>query len=189
MGDHLCRVTRGLPPRRPRQVHLGPLLPDAFRRLRRGEPHLGCLPQRPPLGRPGLQRPRPCRYFPWMQYGLNVMEWALTWPEARTQLVNWEEEWAMPLVAQLRVHAEQWRTDGRMRAVIETVRADPTARQTLGCPRLGRHHPPLIGKATPPLPGGPGSRNSPSGSSREHPTNFPRTASWIVTPAQEVSGD
>ncbi|MFE2042820.1 hypothetical protein ACFXAZ_18210 [Streptomyces sp. NPDC059477] len=67
--------------------------------------------------------------FPWMGYGLNVMEWALTWPEARTQLIDWEKEWALPMIAQLRLHAEQYPEDDRLREVIGTVRADSAARQ------------------------------------------------------------
>ncbi|MFJ4689256.1 helix-turn-helix domain-containing protein [Streptomyces sp. NPDC088789] len=74
--------------------------------------------------------------FPWMGYGLNVMEWALTWPEARTQLIGWEQEWALPMIAQLRLHAEQYPDDGRLREVIGTVRADPTARRLWDSPDL-----------------------------------------------------
>ncbi|MFE0929261.1 helix-turn-helix domain-containing protein [Streptomyces mutabilis] len=74
--------------------------------------------------------------FPWMKYGINVMEWALTWPEARTQLIDWEEEWALPMIAQLRVHAEQYRNDERLRGVIRTVRGDPEARKLWDAPNL-----------------------------------------------------
>lgn len=71
-----------------------------------------------------------------MRYSFNVMERALTWFEACTQLVDWEEEWAMPMPAQLRAHAVRWRTDERLRAVIETVRADPAARKLWDAPDL-----------------------------------------------------
>ncbi|AKN73680.1 hypothetical protein QR97_31540 [Streptomyces sp. PBH53] len=74
--------------------------------------------------------------FPWMTYGLNVMEWALTWPEARTQLIDWQTEWASPMVAQLRVHAEQYRSDQRLQAVIEVVLRDPVARKLWDSPDL-----------------------------------------------------
>ncbi|MFH9090901.1 helix-turn-helix domain-containing protein [Streptomyces sp. NPDC017673] len=74
--------------------------------------------------------------FPWMTYGLNVMEWALTWPEARTQLIDWQEEWASPMMAQLRVHAEQYRSDQRLQAIIEVVRRDPIARKLWDSPHL-----------------------------------------------------
>ncbi|MEU6416000.1 MmyB family transcriptional regulator [Streptomyces spiralis] len=74
--------------------------------------------------------------FPWMMYGLNVMEWALTWPEARTQLIGWQDEWALPMIAQLRVHAEQYHNDHRLQAVISSVRSDPTARKLWDAPNL-----------------------------------------------------
>lgn len=80
--------------------------------------------------------PMTLEYFPWMKYGLNVMEWALTWPEARAQLINWQDEWALPMIAQLRVHAEQWRHDERLSAVIEIVRANPEARRLWDSPSL-----------------------------------------------------
>ncbi|MEU1073629.1 MULTISPECIES: XRE family transcriptional regulator [unclassified Streptomyces] len=67
--------------------------------------------------------------FPWLLHGLNVMLWALTYPEARNQLIDWERGWAAPMMAQLRVHAEQWRHDAGMRAVLDTVLADPDARR------------------------------------------------------------
>lgn len=67
-------------------------------------------------------------FFPWMLHGLNVMEWALTWPEARTQLIAWETDWALPMMAQLRLHAEQWPSDDRLGEVLERVHADPIAR-------------------------------------------------------------
>lgn len=71
-----------------------------------------------------------------MLHGTNIMEWALTYPEARTQLIGWEEDWAKPMMAQLRLHAEQWSTDLRMKAVIQTVQADPTARRLWNSPQL-----------------------------------------------------
>lgn len=40
------------------------------------------------------------------------------------------------MIAQLRVHAEEWRHDERLRTVIETVRADPTARKLWDAPNL-----------------------------------------------------
>ncbi|MFG2800524.1 helix-turn-helix domain-containing protein [Streptomyces pseudovenezuelae] len=75
-------------------------------------------------------------YFPWMRHGLNVMEWALTWPEARAQLIDWQDEWALPMIAQLRVHAEQWPHDERLQDVIGTVLADPVAGELWNSPNL-----------------------------------------------------
>lgn len=37
--------------------------------------------------------------FLWMLHSTNTMEWALTYPEARTQLIEWEEYWAKPMMA------------------------------------------------------------------------------------------
>ncbi|WP_439943746.1 MmyB family transcriptional regulator [Streptomyces sp. BBFR115] len=71
-----------------------------------------------------------------MEYGVNVMEWALTWSEARTQLLGWRDEWALPMIAQLRVHAAQYRTDERLQEVIETVRRDSEVRKLWDDPFL-----------------------------------------------------
>ncbi|MET8980925.1 helix-turn-helix domain-containing protein [Streptomyces sp. NPDC004539] len=68
-------------------------------------------------------------YFPWMSDGVNVVEWVLTSPEARIQLIDWRESWALPSMAALRVHAEKWPYDERLQEIIEKVRLDPTARQ------------------------------------------------------------
>ncbi|MGJ5898392.1 helix-turn-helix domain-containing protein [Streptomyces niveiscabiei] len=68
-------------------------------------------------------------YFPWMADGANVVEWVLTSPEARTQLIDWRESWALPSMAALRVHAEKWPQDERLQEIIEKVRLDPTARR------------------------------------------------------------
>ncbi|MFF1712180.1 helix-turn-helix domain-containing protein [Streptomyces sp. NPDC058268] len=65
--------------------------------------------------------------YPWILHGNNVMEWVLTFPEARTQLINWEDDWAKPMIAQLQMHAERWKHDERLRAVIEKVRSNPEA--------------------------------------------------------------
>ncbi|MFE9597153.1 helix-turn-helix domain-containing protein [Streptomyces hokutonensis] len=122
------RVIRGHAPAAAPVSHLGALLPDAFRAFVE-ESRTWAVYLNDYRWDVLAYNAKALEYFPWMQYGLNVMEWALAWPEARTQLVNWEEEWAKPMMAQLRVHAEEWRTDERMRAVVETVRADPTARK------------------------------------------------------------
>ncbi|WP_405595467.1 helix-turn-helix domain-containing protein [Streptomyces sp. NBC_01092] len=75
-------------------------------------------------------------YFPWMGSGPNIVEWVLTWPEARAQLINWQTDWALPTIAALRVNAEQWPNDKRLQEVIETVRLDPTARKLWNSPDL-----------------------------------------------------
>ncbi|MET9544184.1 XRE family transcriptional regulator [Streptomyces sp. NPDC006627] len=74
--------------------------------------------------------------YPWMLHGTNVMEWALTYPEARTQLIRWEQDWAIPMIAQLRLHAEHWVGDLGMQALIKRVCADPVARGLWNAPHL-----------------------------------------------------
>ncbi|MFJ7969414.1 hypothetical protein [Streptomyces sp. NPDC096324] len=75
-------------------------------------------------------------YFPQVAKGRNVVEWVLTWPEARDQLINWREEWALPAIAALRADAEQWPRDERLAEVIEAVRLDPVARKLWNSPDL-----------------------------------------------------
>jgi transcriptional regulator with XRE-family HTH domain len=133
--DIVYRVTRGHAPAAASVSQLGALVPDAFRAFIEDSNTFAVYlnDQRWDVL---AYNAKTLELFPWMQYGLNVMEWALTWPEARTQLINWEEEWAKPMMAQLLVHADQWRTDERLWAVIETVRADPTARKLWNAPDL-----------------------------------------------------
>ncbi|OAR21903.1 hypothetical protein A8W25_30705 [Streptomyces sp. ERV7] len=68
-------------------------------------------------------------YFTWLLHGENVMFWALTYQEARRQLIDWEDAWAIPMITQLRFHAERWPHDARMQAVVDGVLADPDARR------------------------------------------------------------
>lgn len=72
------------------------------------------------------------RDFPWMLHGVNVMIWALTYPEARFQLIDWEETWAKPMASQLRI---AWRAnphDTRLAEVVQHIKdADPVAGRIL----------------------------------------------------------
>ncbi|MFJ4828763.1 helix-turn-helix domain-containing protein [Streptomyces sp. NPDC088747] len=133
--DIVYRVTRGRAPEKAPVSHLSALLPETFRAFVE-ESRTWAVYLNDKRWDVLAYNAKTLEYFPWMQYGLNVMEWALTWPEARRQLVNWEEEWAMPMMAQLRVHADEWRTDERMQAVTATVRADPVARKLWDSPDL-----------------------------------------------------
>jgi transcriptional regulator with XRE-family HTH domain len=129
------RVTRGRAPAAAPVSHLSALLPDSIRAFIE-ESRTWALYLNDHRWDLLAYNAKTLEYFPWMQHGINVMEWALTWPEARTQLIDWEKEWATPMAAQLRVHAEQWPNDERLRAVIATVRADPTARKLWEAPDL-----------------------------------------------------
>ncbi|MER5822154.1 helix-turn-helix domain-containing protein [Streptomyces mirabilis] len=76
------------------------------------------------------------RDYPWILHGTNVMSWVLTYPEARTQLINWESDWAIPMIAQLRYHAELWKDDLGLQALVQTVHSDPSARSLWDSPHL-----------------------------------------------------
>ncbi|MFD4553538.1 XRE family transcriptional regulator [Streptomyces sp. NPDC058469] len=133
--DIVYRVTRGHAPAAAPVSQLGALVPEAFRAFIEDSDTFAVYLNDHRWDVLAYNA-KTLELFPWMKYGLNVMEWALTWPEARTQLINWEEEWAKPMMAQLLVHSDQWRTDERLWAVIETVRADPTARKLWNAPDL-----------------------------------------------------
>ncbi|MFI6682579.1 helix-turn-helix domain-containing protein [Streptomyces sp. NPDC050485] len=62
------------------------------------------------------------RQFPWMAYGLNIMLWVLTYPEARMQLIDWENAWAKPMAAQLRMAATQNKGHQRLIEVVKEIR-------------------------------------------------------------------
>ncbi|WP_432008866.1 helix-turn-helix domain-containing protein [Streptomyces bacillaris] len=72
------------------------------------------------------------RDWPWMRHGINVMIWALTYPEARLQLINWEEDWAKPMASQLRLRAQEDPGNERLQEVIaEIKRRDHVAARIL----------------------------------------------------------
>lgn len=72
------------------------------------------------------------RDYPWMMHGINVMIWALTFPEARLQLIDWEETWAKPMASQLRLAHKANPDDARLSQVCDHIRqADPVARRIL----------------------------------------------------------
>ncbi|MFF5273756.1 XRE family transcriptional regulator [Streptomyces sp. NPDC000133] len=73
---------------------------------------------------------------PWMRRGFNLLEWTLTYPDARFQLINWEFDWAMPLAAQLRLHSEQWPEDERIQSLVGVIRSDPRGREMWDAPKL-----------------------------------------------------
>ncbi|MFI1799416.1 helix-turn-helix domain-containing protein [Streptomyces sp. NPDC020379] len=54
----------------------------------------------------------------WMAHGVNVMLWALTQPEARLQLIDWETSWAIPMAAQLHLAMHNNPDHERLREVV-----------------------------------------------------------------------
>ncbi|MFI9237797.1 helix-turn-helix domain-containing protein [Streptomyces sp. NPDC053079] len=100
----------------------------------------------PALARFVLMQPYPCyvsgpewdilihnaaasQQWRWMPHGVNVMIWALTYREARLQLVDWEQTWARPMAAQLHLAMRNNPDNARMREVVEEVRKDDVARR------------------------------------------------------------
>lgn len=95
------------------------------------------------------------RTHPWVEHNENVMVWALTYAEARHRLINWEQDWALPMLAQLKLHDEQWgATDRRMREVVARVRADRRIRELWDSPHVpSLQHPPGDGQRRLRMPG------------------------------------
>lgn len=181
------RVTRGHVPAAAPVSHLGALLPEAIRSFIE-ESRTWALYLNDHRWDVLTYNAKTLEYFPWMQYGLNVMEWALTWPEARTQLVDWEEEWALPMMAQLRVHAEQWRADDRLRAVIATVQADPVARRIWDSPDLPSITHPASERPRRLYLAGRGGQEFSVRFIAGAPLELPSYRLMAVTPAEPVSG-
>ncbi|MCM1967809.1 helix-turn-helix domain-containing protein [Streptomyces sp. G1] len=82
------------------------------------------------------------RQFPWMAYGINIMQWVLTYPEARMQLIDWETAWAKPMAAQLRLAASQNKDHARLTEVVREIREkDEDARRIFDTDVTSYTHP------------------------------------------------
>ncbi|MGI5531541.1 helix-turn-helix domain-containing protein [Streptomyces syringium] len=77
----------------------------------------------------------------WMKREGNVMLWALTDPEARLQLIDWENSWAIPMAAQLHLAMSKNREHKRLREVVAKVQEDPDARRIYWEEGLRNVHP------------------------------------------------
>ncbi len=73
----------------------------------------------------------PCEsYYPWLREDSSYPRWLLTSADARQRLVHWENDWAAPLLAQLRMARAQHPGDTGIATLIETcLRASPDARR------------------------------------------------------------
>ena len=68
--------------------------------------------------------------FPWLGTSeSNTMRWALTFPEARTQLVDWDTVWAPHLAASLRLAFAQHPDDPAMNTLLQELLVDPDVRR------------------------------------------------------------
>lgn len=57
----------------------------------------------------------PCEsYYPWLHHDSDYPRWVLTSADARRRLVRWENDWAAPLLAQLRMARAQHPRDDRI---------------------------------------------------------------------------
>ncbi|MDX2624033.1 helix-turn-helix domain-containing protein [Streptomyces sp. NPDC019922] len=69
-------------------------------------------------------------WFPWVTYRANQMRWALLDPEAREQLVNWEEDWARPFLGQIRYERAHHPENGALRQLERDILVEsPAARE------------------------------------------------------------
>lgn len=69
-------------------------------------------------------------YYPWLRDDSNYPRWLLTSEDARQRLVQWENDWAAPLLAQLRMARAQHPRDSRIATLIDTcLSASPDARR------------------------------------------------------------
>ncbi|MGD0556773.1 MAG: helix-turn-helix domain-containing protein [Streptosporangiaceae bacterium] len=73
----------------------------------------------------------PCEsYYPWLRDDSDYARWVLTSADARQRLVHWENDWAAPLLAQLRMARAQHPRDTRIATLIDTcLGASPDARR------------------------------------------------------------
>ncbi|EGJ77905.1 putative DNA-binding protein [Streptomyces sp. Tu6071] len=63
------------------------------------------------------------RWFPWAAHRANLMRWALLDPEAREQLVDWEETWAHSYLGQIRYERARYPRDESLSQLEREVRA------------------------------------------------------------------
>ncbi|WP_433617005.1 helix-turn-helix transcriptional regulator [Dactylosporangium sp. CA-139114] len=63
------------------------------------------------------------RWFPHMRYESNIMLWPFLYEESKIQLVDWERDWARPMLAQLRAASARHPDNARLREIIQRVLA------------------------------------------------------------------
>jgi transcriptional regulator with XRE-family HTH domain len=69
-------------------------------------------------------------WFPWAAYQANQMRWAFLTPEARDQLVNWEQDWARPYLGQIRyVRAHHPKNEALRQLERDILGGSPVARK------------------------------------------------------------
>ncbi|WP_369016035.1 helix-turn-helix domain-containing protein [Streptomyces sp. B1866] len=62
-------------------------------------------------------------WFPWIADQPNIMRWGFLNPEARRQLVNWQEDWARSFLARMRIAAARYPTYEPLQHLLDDVLA------------------------------------------------------------------
>jgi transcriptional regulator with XRE-family HTH domain len=69
-------------------------------------------------------------WFPWAAHQANQMRWVFLRPEAREQLVNWEQDWARPYLGQIRYErAHHPKNEALRRLERDILAGSPAARK------------------------------------------------------------
>ncbi|MFJ5875341.1 helix-turn-helix domain-containing protein [Streptomyces sp. NPDC093088] len=69
-------------------------------------------------------------WFPWVTRQANQMRWTFLEPEAREQLVNWEQDWARPFLGQLRYErAHHPKDEALLQLERDILTGSPAARE------------------------------------------------------------
>jgi transcriptional regulator with XRE-family HTH domain len=58
--------------------------------------------------------------YPWVYSG-NIMRWSFLYPEAREQLVDWKESWAVPFLAQIRTAEAQNPDNAQLKELVQDI--------------------------------------------------------------------
>ncbi|SCD43391.1 Transcriptional regulator, contains XRE-family HTH domain [Streptomyces sp. BpilaLS-43] len=79
-------------------------------------------------------------WFPWVARQVNQMKWALLEPEAREQLVDWEQDWARPFLGQIRYERAHHPEDAALRELERDILGQsPEVREMWGRREMTEH--------------------------------------------------
>ncbi|MET7402826.1 helix-turn-helix transcriptional regulator [Dactylosporangium sp. NPDC005572] len=63
------------------------------------------------------------RWFPHLRHEPNIMLWPFLYEESKIQLINWERDWARPMLAQLRAASARHPDNARLQEIIRRILA------------------------------------------------------------------
>jgi transcriptional regulator with XRE-family HTH domain len=81
-------------------------------------------------------------YFPWLRHDSSYPRWVLASADARQRLVRWENDWAAPLLAKLRMARAQYPDDDGIARLIDTCLSDSPDVRRLWDAYADREYPP-----------------------------------------------